>query len=40
MFLEGYGYLILQGAWLTVQVATWAACVALVLGLLGALAKL
>ncbi|MGD8216632.1 ABC transporter permease [Pseudomonas thivervalensis] len=40
MFLEGYGYLIFQGAWLTVQVATWAACVALVLGLLGALAKL
>ncbi|MBC3383926.1 ABC transporter permease subunit [Pseudomonas sp. SWRI12] len=40
MFLEGYGYLIFQGAWLTVQVATWAACVAIVLGLLGALAKL
>lgn len=40
MFLEGYGYLIFQGAWLTVQVATWAAYVALVLGLLGALAKL
>jgi len=40
MFLDGYGYLILQGAWLTVQVAAWAACVAIVLGLLGALAKL
>ena len=40
MFLEGYGYLIFQGAWLTVQVAAWAACVAIVLGLLGALAKL
>lgn len=40
MFLEGYGYLIFQGAWLTVQVATWAACVAIALGLLGALAKL
>lgn len=40
MFLEGYGHLIFQGAWLTVQVATWAACVAIALGLLGALAKL
>ncbi|MEE4127147.1 ABC transporter permease subunit [Pseudomonas viridiflava] len=40
MFLEGYGYLIFQGAWLTVQVAIWAACVAALLGLLGALAKL
>lgn len=40
MFLDGYGNLILQGAWLTVQVAAWAACLAIAFGLLGALAKL
>lgn len=38
--LHGYGYSILHGAWLTLQVAVLSLILALVLGLLGATAKL
>ena len=40
MFLEGYGEQILNGTWLSIKLATFSLLFALVLGLLGALAKL
>ena len=39
MFLEGYGEQILNGTWLSIKLATFSLLFALVLGLLGALAK-
>ncbi|WP_217515442.1 ABC transporter permease [Vibrio metschnikovii] len=38
--LQGYETAILQGAWLTIQVALWSLLLAMILGMLGALAKL
>lgn len=38
--LQGYEIAILRGAWLTIQVALWSLLLAMILGMLGALAKL